>query len=132
VNPPTVAPPTNTTPTTTPNIATTSPTTNPVTQTKRESVRQLYLTLMQREPDQQGWDYWTNSPYSVDQIRTMMMNTTEYRNRISATQNPTPSSTPTPTPSSSPEAMNNGGNMSLSAALWNAMREYFETFTKMW
>jgi type IV secretory pathway VirB3-like protein len=47
-------------------------------QTKRDAVQQLYLNLMQRLPDQQGLDYWTNSSYSMDQIRTMMMNTSEY------------------------------------------------------
>jgi hypothetical protein len=129
------------TPTPTPSSTPTpSPTTNPITQTKRDAVRQLYLTLMQREPDQQGLDYWTNGPYSIDQIRTMMMNTAEYRNRINATQNPTPSSTPTPTPapsstpspSSSPEAMNNGGSTSMSAAIWNAIRQYFGSWAKMW
>jgi hypothetical protein len=130
----------NPTPTPSPS-PTPSPTTDPAIQTKRDAVHLLYITLMQREPDQQGLDYWTNSPFPIDQIRTMMMNTAEYRNRINATQNPTPTPTPTPiptstpsstpSPSSSPQVMSNGGNMSISAAIWNAIRQYFESFTKV-
>ncbi|MFA6404832.1 MAG: peptidoglycan-binding protein [Candidatus Paceibacterota bacterium] len=54
-----------------------SQTTSTVT---REAVRQLYLTLLRREPDQQGWDYWMKYSSNIDVIKQAIMNTTEYRN----------------------------------------------------
>jgi len=49
--------------------------------TKRESVRQLFLKLQCREPDAQGWDYWTNYSADLSSIQQQMMYGIEYRTK---------------------------------------------------
>ncbi len=80
-------------PVTPPTISTTTPpvlsTTTPIQSTKREQVRQLYITLLYRDldpnnpSDLQGWDYWTNMSAGIDQVKAMMMTTIEYRTKQS-------------------------------------------------
>jgi len=46
--------------------------------TKKEAIRQLYLKLQKREPDQAGWDYWTCDTRSLSQIESDMKAGFEY------------------------------------------------------
>lgn len=46
--------------------------------TRKAQVRQLYLDLLRREPEQQGWDYWINTGLSVDEMKRQMMLGIEY------------------------------------------------------
>ena len=48
---------------------------------KREAIRQLYLTLQQREPDWQGWNYWMSNPAPIDEIKQQMMAGIEYQTK---------------------------------------------------
>ena len=48
---------------------------------KREAIRQLYLTVQQREPDWQGWNYWMDHSASIDQIKQQMMSGIEYQTK---------------------------------------------------
>ena len=48
---------------------------------KREAIRQLYLTVQQREPDWEGWNYWMNYPASIDQVKQQMMSGIEYQTK---------------------------------------------------
>ncbi len=50
-------------------------------QTQREAIRQLYLTLQQREPDWQGWNYWANDSAPMDEIKQQMMTGVEYQTK---------------------------------------------------
>lgn len=52
----------------------------------REFVRLCYLAYLQREPDQGGWDFWTNilnRDGSYKAILSAFINSSEYRQRIS-------------------------------------------------
>ena len=48
---------------------------------KRASIRQLFLKLQCREPDAQGWDYWTNYSADLSSIQQQMMYSIEYRTK---------------------------------------------------
>jgi len=56
------------------------------TSARRESVRQLYLSLLKRDPDQQGWDYWTNSSLTLDGVKSGIMSSYEYTTEQSIAQ----------------------------------------------
>lgn len=49
----------------------------------REAIRQLYLELLFREPDQGGWDNWyhemVDNGHSLDWVRARIMESEEYR-----------------------------------------------------
>ena len=47
----------------------------------RSQVAQLYSDLLYRKPDQQGWDYWSNSGLSIDQVRQGFLNSPEYQTK---------------------------------------------------
>jgi protein YibB len=44
-------------------------------------VRILYLNILGREPDQCGWDHYVNSQFSINEIRDILLNSDEYRDR---------------------------------------------------
>ena len=48
---------------------------------KRASIRQLYLTLQCRDPEAQGWDYWTNYQADLGTIQQAMMAGIEYQTK---------------------------------------------------
>ncbi len=48
---------------------------------KQSAVRNLYLTLQCREPDQQGWDYWTNNSSDLGTIQQQMTWGIEYQTK---------------------------------------------------
>ncbi len=55
----------------------------------REFVRQCYLAYLRREPDQSGWDYWTNDlnnpgpgQNNYDHIIQAFVESIEYRARF--------------------------------------------------
>jgi hypothetical protein len=60
------------------NLTTQTSVTDP---SKREAIWQLYLTLQQREPDWQGWNYWTDNPAPIDQIKQEMRAGIEYQTK---------------------------------------------------
>ena len=60
------------------NLTTQTSVTDP---SKHEAIRQLYLTLQQREPDWEGWSYWTDYPAPIDQIRQEMRAGIEYQTK---------------------------------------------------
>ncbi len=49
---------------------------------KGDAVRQLYLTLLHREPELQGWAYWTNMSSDLQSIKNQMMGSIEYTTKI--------------------------------------------------
>ena len=51
------------------------------TAAKRAAVEQLYQTLLCREPEAQGWDYWTSYPATTDAIKQYMMSGVEYQSK---------------------------------------------------
>lgn len=48
---------------------------------KRDAIRQLFLTLQEREPDWQGWNFWTSCPEPIDEIKQQMMSGIEYQTK---------------------------------------------------
>lgn len=49
---------------------------------RKDAVRQMYLALQHREPDQQGWDYWVNSGLDYASMKSSMMAGVEYQTHI--------------------------------------------------
>ncbi|MFA6294845.1 MAG: peptidoglycan-binding protein [Candidatus Paceibacterota bacterium] len=104
-------------PTPTPTLTPTPTSTISPKQARINDITQLYVTLLKRNPDQAGLDYWVNSGYDISYIKGVLMNTAEYYNLIK----PTP--TPTPTPNSAPTSVNN--STSGRASVWDSLGEYF-------
>jgi hypothetical protein len=52
-----------------------------VTGVSRDQVRQLYLDLQCREPDSQGWDYWSNSYGDINAVKQGMVSGIEYQTK---------------------------------------------------
>jgi hypothetical protein len=90
-------------------------------QSRIDAIAQLYITLLKRSPDQAGLNYFVNSGYSIDQIRSLMMNSTEYRN-LNVTR---PSPSQSPSPSGSPQAFNSTNGESFVTVL-------LSSFLKPW
>ncbi|MBI2474692.1 MAG: peptidoglycan-binding protein [Candidatus Taylorbacteria bacterium] len=47
---------------------------------RREAIRQLYLSLLDREPEQAGWDFWFSSNLTIEQIKSGIIGSSEYQN----------------------------------------------------
>ncbi|MSU55222.1 MAG: hypothetical protein EXS46_01615 [Candidatus Taylorbacteria bacterium] len=60
-------------------VVTTSSYPSFVTTDRQKAIADLYKTLLNRDPDQGGLQYWDSTGSSVDYIRTVFMSTAEYR-----------------------------------------------------
>lgn len=45
---------------------------------RSEQIRNLYLAILNREPDQEGWESYTNSTLTISEITTLMLASNEY------------------------------------------------------
>ena len=111
-----IAPVVTATPTPSPSATQTpSPTATTDVVDRREAIRQLYLTLLRREPDAAGLDYWVSTSYTIDQVKQQFLNGAEYQNLIRTTANPSSSASPSVS-ASAPV---------FRATLWDAVKVLF-------
>lgn len=70
-----------------------TPTVTPQVDQRRVDITNLYQTLLNRAPDQGGFDYFYNSGMTIDQIRSTIMRSQEYTT-LHASSSPSPSPSP--------------------------------------
>ena len=56
--------------------------------TRREDITDLYKTILGREPDKDGLDWWVNSQATLDEIRVEFMKSEEYLAKITPAPEP--------------------------------------------
>ncbi len=75
-----------------------SPTPTPSIDSRAAAINNLYPALLNRPADTGGFNYFYNSGMTIDQIRSTIMQSTEYQNLHPVQQ----TSSPSPSPSASP------------------------------
>ncbi|NDG30850.1 DUF4214 domain-containing protein [bacterium] len=46
---------------------------------KAEQIKELYRTILKREYDQEGFDYWMSVPITIEQIKGHFLESEEYK-----------------------------------------------------
>lgn len=64
--------------------------------TRREDITELYKTILGREPDKDGLDWWVNSQATLDEIRVEFMKSDEYLAKITPAPEPVAEVKPEP------------------------------------
>jgi hypothetical protein len=131
------------TPTPTPNS---TPPTVLSNQSRIDAITQLYVSLLKRQPDQGGLNYFVNSSMTIDQVRSTLIASQEYKNLMaptatpSSTNSPSPSPAPTPTstqvptstssprPSSSPVSQMNQLNQTSQSFIASVYKIFIKSF----
>lgn len=115
------------TPTITPTAAAVPSPASSITSQRITDITNLYWSLLNRAPDNSGLNYFNSSSLTIDQIKTTIMNSSEYQQSHTAPSvSPSPSPLPSPSPSSSPSSYIFNTYNNQPASVWDAVIQYLK------